>query len=550
MVEKSSYSFVVFTATDMFSVRQSIASLLEEFPKATVTVLQHSPKKTVGQLFRSQKRNLKRHGWRWIPYQCEEIVRRIGDRVFPSAPACDPKTGVQFEKVSLLKDPRVVWRNFSSIHSQDAIELITEVKPDLGISLAAPILKPSVFGIPRLGTLNLHKGKVPEYKGMPPAFWELKAGELHVGCTVHFVSEKLDAGDVVLEQLEPVPPFATVKGMQLALDQVGVRLMTIAARQVLSSNAKPRKQSAAGQTNSRPPLAIERALNRALSIRTGLPHDVKSKAKALYFSLYGRCFAPLRDLIWAQQRTERISVLLYHRVNDDLRDGVTNGIEQFERHMAILAKKANVLRLRDLLTPAAINLSRNKPNVVVTFDDGYEDNYKIAAPILERHGIHATFFVSTGLMGTTRAFDHDQVKLGYGPPNMNWDQIRELEKRGFDIGSHTVNHARISKLSPETLERELRDSKLKLEAELGTPALLFAYPFGGIYDSSAIANKAVFEAGYTLCCSAYGGQNNDIDLTNIKRSTVSFAHGDAAFWAIVQGFSKIRKGEEKAEYEA
>jgi peptidoglycan/xylan/chitin deacetylase (PgdA/CDA1 family)/methionyl-tRNA formyltransferase len=550
MSDNSSFSFVVFTASDMFSVRASIVSLLDEFPQATITVVQHAPKKTFRQLANSQKRNIERHGWRWIPYQLGEILRMVERSTFRQSRNENYTTGVQYAKTTLLQNPRVVWRIVRSIHSPESLDLIKSVKPDLGIALAAPILKRSVFGIPRCGTINLHKGQVPNYKGMPPAFWELKAGETHIGCTVHFVSEKLDAGDVILDQMEAVPPFATVRGMQLILDQIGVQIMTVAARQVLSSSAKPRKQTTLGRTNSRPPLAVERALNHLLLIRTGRRFDMKSRMKSLYFLLYGSCFAPLRDLIFKRERNERVTVLLYHRVNDELRDGVTNGIEQFERHMAILAKKANVVRLCDLLQPNRIKIWHKKPTVIITFDDGYEDNFKVARPILERFGLHATFFVSTGLMGSDRTFDHDQTKLGYGPPNMSWDQIRELKKRGFDIGSHTVNHSRISELSPAELSFELRDSKSKLETELGSPAILFAYPFGGVRDSNAVANKAVFEAGYSLCCSAYGGRNTGLDLKNIKRSTVNFAHDDAAFWAIVQGFSKIRAAHEKAVYEA
>jgi peptidoglycan/xylan/chitin deacetylase (PgdA/CDA1 family) len=550
MVDTSRYSFVVFTATDMFSVRQSIYSLLTAFPNALITVLQHAPQKSLKQLLKSQKRNLKRHGWRWIPYQTLDIASRVGAKLTQQNQPSPSEVGIHFGKAELLSTDRVQWHVFQSIHSPDALALVASIKPDLGISLAAPILKPSIFEIPRLGTLNLHKGRVPDYKGMPPAFWELRAGEKYVGCTVHFVSEKLDAGDVVLEQLVPIPQFATVKGMQLTLDQVGVEMMSRAAAEVLSGSATPWKQTHGGSTNSRPPLALERTVNRALSLRSGQSNDAKSLVKEVYFGLYGRAYAPVRDFLRPQSRSSRVVVLLYHRINDELRDGVTNGIEQFDQHMGILSKSANVVSLRSLLNPDAYQQPTRKPKVVVTFDDGYEDNYSVAAPILERHGIHATFFVSTGLMGTTRAFDHDQTKLGRGLPNMTWDQLRDLKARGFDIGSHTVNHARISTLQTPDLERELRDSKATLERELGEDSTLFAYPFGGLRDSNPEANRAVFAAGYQMCCSAYGGRNDTVNLTNIKRSTVSFAHNKEAFWALVNGFSKVREASKKASYEA
>lgn len=550
MPNPSAFSFVVFTATEMVSVRQSIASLLEHFPTAQITVLQHAPQKSVKQLLRSQQRNLKRHGWRWIPYQSGEVVRRVVAKVTKARVGNLPRVGTAFALSALKQHPRVSWNIFRSIHDPEALALAKSINPDLGISLAAPILKPALFEIPQRGTLNLHKGKVPDYKGMPPAFWELNAGESHIGCTVHFVSEKLDAGDVVDEQLVQVQPYSTVKGMQLVLDQVGVSLMAKSIQSVLLGQTKPKKQSAGGRTNSRPPLALERALDRSLAIRAGQGTGIKAHSKEAVFTGYGRIIAPVRNFLQPRATQSRIVVLLYHRIDDGLRDGVTNGIEQFDRHMATLSAHTHVLTLRDLLDPACLVQPAKKPKVVVTFDDGYEDNYAIAAPILERHGVHATFFVSTGLMGTDRAFDHDRSKLGHGLPNMNWDQLRELQRRGFDVGSHTVNHARLSKLSAAELDFELRDSKATLERELGVDAPLFAYPFGGVGDSSDEANRAVFSAGYQLCCSAYGGRNDLIDVHNIKRSTVSFAHGDSAFWAIVQGFTKVRAHDEKAAYEA
>ena len=550
MTDSTIYSFVVFTGTDMFSVRQSIRALMEAFPAARIVVLQHSPQKSVQQLIKSQQRNFKRHGWRWIPYQGLEIVDRLGSKLRGSAEDCAPQVGIDFEKSALIDNPRVNWQIFCSIHDPQALALVASVNPDLGISLAAPILKPALFEIPKLGTLNVHKGKVPDYKGMPPAFWELKAGEKNVGCTVHFVSEKLDGGDVVSEALVRVPPFATVKGMQLLLDPVGVRLVTEAAGDVLARRTLAKKQPTGGQTNTRPPLATERELNRKLAIRTGKRSDIATRGKDAVFKTYGSAYAPMRDIVRSSAASQHVIVLLYHRINDDLRDGVTNGIEQFDRHMAMLAKHTEVLRLSDLLDPAKRLGSSAKPKVIVTFDDGYEDNYSIAAPILERHGVHATFFVSTGLMGTNRGFEHDLSKLGRALPNMTWDQIRNLQRRGFEIGSHTVNHARISTLSSEQLQMELLDSKATIERELGVNVRLFAYPFGGVDDSSTKANSAVFAAGYEMCCSAYGGRNDSIDLKNIKRSTIGFAHSDAAFWAIVRGFSKVRGRDEKALYEA
>src|SRR4029450_566813 len=100
---------------------------------------------------------------------------------------------------SLQRLTNVHFMSVSDIHSESTLEAVRAFAPSLGLSLAAPILRESLFAIPELGTLNLHQGKLPEYRGMPPAFWELWNGADSVGCTVHLVDARLDTGAVVAE---------------------------------------------------------------------------------------------------------------------------------------------------------------------------------------------------------------------------------------------------------------------------------------------------------------------------------------------------------------
>ena len=90
------------------------------------------------------------------------------ERLLPARGAeTAPGDAFTFQAVATL--PRVTMRSFSSIHCDAAVALVVGFEPDLGISLAAPILRAPLFAAPRLGTINLHKGRVPDYRGMPPA---------------------------------------------------------------------------------------------------------------------------------------------------------------------------------------------------------------------------------------------------------------------------------------------------------------------------------------------------------------------------------------------
>lgn len=89
-------------------------------------------------------------------------------------------------------------------HSPETIGKMCSLDPDLGIVYGTNIIKESVFTIPKLGSINLHQGLAPYYRGGPPVFWELFNGESEVGLTVHFVAAKVDTGDIILQKRIPI----------------------------------------------------------------------------------------------------------------------------------------------------------------------------------------------------------------------------------------------------------------------------------------------------------------------------------------------------------
>lgn len=87
----------------------------------------------------------------------------------------------------------------SNYHAEDSITLLRTVRADLGVIFGTNIIKESVFSIPKLGSINLHQGHAPFYRGGPPVFWELFNGENEVGLTAHFVAPQVDTGDIVMQ---------------------------------------------------------------------------------------------------------------------------------------------------------------------------------------------------------------------------------------------------------------------------------------------------------------------------------------------------------------
>jgi peptidoglycan/xylan/chitin deacetylase (PgdA/CDA1 family) len=207
--------------------------------------------------------------------------------------------------------------------------------------------------------------------------------------------------------------------------------------------------------------------------------------------------------------------------------------------MAYIARHHPLVSLEDVARGAhgALEPRGSRPLVAVTFDDGYLDNYVNAVPILLQERVPATFFVSTGHIGSERPFPHDLKKVGRGLPTMTWDHLRAMRAHGFTIGSHTVNHVDCARMEREALRAELAQSRDRLRAELGLEQVLFAYPFGRRDNMTPQALEVVKEVGFACCCSAYGGVNGrELDRFNLLRIGVNWRITPLAFRARLAGF--------------
>jgi peptidoglycan/xylan/chitin deacetylase (PgdA/CDA1 family) len=127
--------------------------------------------------------------------------------------------------------------------------------------------------------------------------------------------------------------------------------------------------------------------------------------------------------------------------------------------------------------------------VALTFDDGYDDAATEAAPLLQRHGDVATFFVTTGFLGTSG--------------HLSKSQVRSLAQQGMEIGAHTVTHADLTTLSAAQASDEVGRSRRSLQGLTNQPIAAFAYPAGRY---NAVAETAVRDAGFSLAVSTDAGR--------------------------------------------
>jgi peptidoglycan/xylan/chitin deacetylase (PgdA/CDA1 family) len=132
--------------------------------------------------------------------------------------------------------------------------------------------------------------------------------------------------------------------------------------------------------------------------------------------------------------------------------------------------------------------------VMITFDDGYADNYSVAAPVLEKYGYPATFYIVTGSVGSAEY--------------MSWEQIKDLDRRGMDIGSHSETHLDLTLLSAADLRSELSGSAAAITSQIGHPVYWLSFP-GGSYDQDVLRFTA--EAGYLLAVTTDPGEQQSSD---------------------------------------
>jgi peptidoglycan/xylan/chitin deacetylase (PgdA/CDA1 family) len=157
-------------------------------------------------------------------------------------------------------------------------------------------------------------------------------------------------------------------------------------------------------------------------------------------------------------------------------------LESFRRQMAWLKEQG----WRGFNVSEALSYP-SEPSVCITFDDGCETDLIAAAPVLHEFGFNATFYLTTGFLGT--------------PGYLNASQVRDLDAQGFEIGCHSMTHPYLSDLAEPELKREIVDAKLQIEQIVGHPIEHFSCP-GGRYDQRTL--QIAREAGFaTVANSQY-----------------------------------------------
>jgi len=261
-------------------------------------------------------------------------------------------------------------------------------------------------------------------------------------------------------------------------------------------------------------------------------------------------------------------------------DGTIISLKTFDKQIKYLAKKYSIISLTDAISQCDLGKAKSKIQVVITFDDGTKNNYQYVFPLLKSMGIQATFFLPVDYIGSQeiiwdwklvktinsikknfelvndesninlkrqnyrnqRIFIREVIsQLKRVPPNkrkilidsiynkigehpylfnfdkcMNWNEIRDMQYNGMDIGSHGCSHSSLGQIPFNDAINEIVLSKKIIEKEIGVPCFHFSFPYGANEDINYQLIKCVKKSGYKGCLLNIHGYNH------IEQSTLAF----------------------------
>ncbi|MCX6133284.1 MAG: polysaccharide deacetylase family protein [Ignavibacteriales bacterium] len=257
-------------------------------------------------------------------------------------------------------------------------------------------------------------------------------------------------------------------------------------------------------------------LSRMAQKRFDTP-NVGIRINAIYERAYARSHAP-----------KSIPVLMYHRVLEQAAEsahGIWVSAGQFASQLGSLKRRGfQTITFHDYDRFLRGEVKLPTKPVILTFDDGYEDNYRVAFPLLQQHGFSAVVYAVTDRERRTNFWDQDEP----AGQLMSAAQMQELHRCGIEIGSHTVTHPRLPRVTTDQAHFEISKSKDTLEQILGSSVLSFAYPYGEL---SEVVKDCVGEAGYTYAVAADSGPLTFYqDFLEIRRTQVFPWTDQIGFW--------------------
>lgn len=219
-----------------------------------------------------------------------------------------------------------------------------------------------------------------------------------------------------------------------------------------------------------------------------------------------------------------LPILLFHAL-DNLSSNIAFSPKIFEKAMSTLYLAGyQTLDLSILPNYLQENKIFPKNSFVITFDDGYKSVYEQAFPILQKYSFTATIFITVGKTKPPTILE--RLPSMQARTMLSWQEIKLMQAANISIGSHTLTHANLTKLSKAEQIAEIYQSKIMIEDVLGTTINNFAYPYG-IYDKTSL--ELVQEHYSCACSTKLGLVNSTSQLYLLERVETYYLRQEKLF---------------------
>ncbi len=227
---------------------------------------------------------------------------------------------------------------------------------------------------------------------------------------------------------------------------------------------------------------------------------------------------------WLAPRYQ-VPILMYHAVEASWFEPLNNVRPvNFSRQLAYIHQQGyQVITLAALVDRIKKGQTLDRRSVVITFDDGYENNYTQAYPLLVAYGFPADIFVEVAKLGAA--------------DRLTWAQVEEMADHGMTFGSHTLTGVYMPDITPQKAAFEVRESKRLMEYRLGRQVLFFSYPIGGF---TPLVKKDLKDAGYAAAVTTNRGEDHRAkDLYELKRIRVKDEDSGFVLWFKLSGYYNL-----------
>lgn len=415
-------------------------------------------------------------------------------RWFHAAPKFPNGKVFSFNDIEVFwKTKGIVFYRTSDFQDEPSLAFARNLRPDLGVVFGDGTLEVAMLEIPRLGCITAenvaHASTFPGTPECPSERW----------VTVQRVRPE-KPGEVLTFRTFSLEPYDTPISVDLKTTLLSIDCLTEAI-------CRERKRNSREEVK---PLPVPDLPPR------GLPNPDSWRNTVPFQPTYGRPFFKLavrllaypvlhmKNRLRARKKMFPV-VILFHHVITDRPKVLGMSTEAFLKQVRFLKKHYHIASL-----PEAIEMLQNRevpaPTVVLTFDDGYEDNFLCLRTVAEAENVPVTLFVCTKKISDRGSFAHDLARGETGFHALSWDQLRELERQGFTIGSHTRNHLDCGVTNEDLLEEEIVGAHEDLLCELNHEVPFFSFPKGKVKNMSETA-LGIARRTYPYLFAASGGYN-------------------------------------------